>query len=187
MQAMKSKGPKFLWVIMSKQDLLPPDERERIVSEHRQMLEAILKKDADPAGITWFLVDTPGFNLKSGNFARPFLKDVAATIMSLDKERELKYERAKDDAVKFNMPGVDELRARIEASEIKSAGDFWEVFTTADLTSWKHVDHLQAGYLVMLQSIEQGHGLLKCASTFLEHLARLRETRPDVFRNSAHL
>lgn len=185
-QAMREKGPRYLWVIMSKQDLLPPDERDRTVLEHRQAIEAVLRGSAQPAGITWFFVDTPGFNLKSGCFARPFLRGVAETIASLDEERELGHQEAKEGAAP-HVPDDDELRARIEASDIKAAGDFWQVFMAAELTSWSHVDHLQAGYMVMLQSIEQGHGLLKCASAFLEHLARLRETRPDVFRNSAHL
>lgn len=118
---------------------------------------------------------------------QPFVKGVAVAqkIAELDKEKGLKCYKAGDEPI-FKVPSDEELRAQVESAEIKVAYVFWEVFLSANLTSWNHLGHLQAGYLVMLQSIERKHGMLKCASTFLEHLARLREARPDVFRNTAH-
>ncbi|KUI67533.1 ADP-ribosylation factor 1 [Cytospora mali] len=183
--AMKEKGAKYIWCILSKQDLLPPEQRDSIVAEHRANVEALLRLKADPAGIKWFIVADPGWNLKEGNFVRSFVKSVTQQIVEMDKENELEYRRAADDAL-FKIPNDEELGATIEGAEIKDADVFWKVFITADLNSWNHLDHLQAGYLIMLRSIKQKHGLLKCASTFLEHLARLREARPDMFRNTAH-
>lgn len=182
---MRDRGAKYLWVVMSKQDMLPPDERARIVSEHRAMLEDILKQ-ADEAGIKWFLVDTPGFNLKSGNFVRPFLKDVSETVATLIPEDGKAQNKAVDSS-SLVFPPEAELRATIESLQMRDIDDFWKAFLTAKVTSWNHVDHLQAGYVVLLKSIEKEHGLLKCTSTFLEHLERRRKTQPEIFRNNAHL
>lgn len=86
-EAMKVKGAQFLWVIMSKQDLPPPNKRTDIVSEHRQMLETVLKEQA--AGIMWLIHDTPGFNLKTGNFVKLFVKDVKGTLPLMASDGEL--------------------------------------------------------------------------------------------------
>ena len=181
---MKEKGSKYIWCILSKQDLLPLEGREQIVAEHRARIETILKQRADPEGIKWFIVADPGWNLKEGKFVRPFVKGVTQKIVEMDKVENFKYQKS-PDAVAAT-PSDEELRTKAEKAEIKDADVFWDEFQTANLTSWNHLDHLQAGYLVMLQAIEQKQGTLKCASTFLEHLARLRKTRPDIFRNSAH-
>ncbi|KAF3766585.1 hypothetical protein M406DRAFT_330389 [Cryphonectria parasitica EP155] len=182
---MKSKGAKYIWVLLSKQDLLPQEGREKTVGQHRQKLEDVLEKHARPAGIAWFIVDEPGFNVKTPSYVLSFVKSVTQTVVQLDKEPELKYKKQKSEALS-SKPTEKELRDKIITSEIKSGDEFWQAFLSADITSWSHLDHLQAGYLVMLESIEHGHGLLRCATTFLEHLTRLREARPDVFRNSAH-
>lgn len=181
---MKDKGSRYIWCILSKQDLLPPAERDSIVAEHRAKIEAIFKKMADPEGIRWFIVADPGWNLKQGDFVRPFVKGVTQDILEMDKEKRPEYNRAGDGAP--SITSDEDLRARAERAEIKDADAFWNAFTTADMTGWNHLDHLQAGYLVMLQSIDEKHGMLSCASTFLEHLSRLREAHPDMFRNTAH-
>lgn len=200
--AMKEKGAKYLWVVLSKQDKLPAGERAGIVATHREKLVALLREQAVPVGITWFVVDEPGFNLLEGRkYVLPFVKGVARTLVEMDKQRERPQNDNKVSsssaavtplAVRQKALGDEALRARLEQVEkgeggLKDVDLFWNDFVQARLVSWTHVDHLEAGYLVLLRSMAQQHGLLKTASTFLEHLARLREARPDVFRNSAHL
>lgn len=223
-KGMKEKGAKYIWIIMSKQDKLAPAEREAIVAEQKEALVTFLQKEAKPAGITWFWVDEPGFNMLEGKkYVMPFLKGVTETLTNMGKTLRQQKKEPKNDnsgkgktatttiaadllgkkskngdtqktiALREKALADDTLRARLEEVEkggsenLRDAEAFWDRFMSANLTSWSHVDHLEAGYLVLLQSIEQKRGLLKTASVFLEHLARLREMRPDVFRNTAHL
>lgn len=216
--AMKDKGAKYLWLLLSEQHCLPTknDERPRAVARHKAALEALLQAEAAPAGITWFYVDEPGFTLylEGPKYALSFVKGVAKTLLELEKKEKSARDATtavaankndnnyKEAALTFREKarGDETLRARLEqvekALEQQEGGDseglrdvarFWDDFVHARLTSWTHVDHLEAGYLVLLRSMAQGHGLLKTASAFVEHLARLKEARPDVFRNTAHL
>lgn len=207
-QGMKEKGAKYLWVLLSEQHILltKGDERGRTVATHKATLDAFLQESAAPAGITWFFVDEPGFNLYDGTkYVLPFIKGVTKTLLEIEqKEKSIrgttsaaakKKNKNNEEALALREKARNDeiLRTRLEQVE-KAEGDglkdvalFWDNFLHARLTSWTHVDHLEAGYLVLLRSMEQGHGLLKTASVFMEHLARLREARPDIFRNTAHL
>lgn len=186
-KGMNEKGAQYIWVILNKQDLLPPNERQDIVSDHWRKLEAILKQKAEPLGISWYVVDTPGFDARKGSFVRPFVKSVTQTVLHVNTKAELKHQKTIDEAM-LSMTGKDELRKKAEQTQLMPGEEFWKAFASAEeLTSWNHTDHLQAGYLVMLQSVQQGDGLLKCSDVFLRHLMRLRRSRPDVFRNTSHL
>lgn len=183
---MKQKGSRYIWIILSQQDLVPPEDRARVVAEHREAVEKILQKDATPAGITWFIYDDPGFSAKSGKYVKAFVDKFMEKVRELDKQMRLKCDQQRDLAL-LEKPSDEVLRQRVEQADIQPAHGFWEAFSSAEMTTWDHLDHLQAGYLVLLDSLQQKHGLLKCSATFLSHLARLRETKPDVFKNSAHL
>lgn len=183
---MRSKGAKYMWVLLNKQDLLSPEDRDATVAEHRRKLESILVRYARPAGITWFIVDEPGFSSKTGDFVLPFVKNVTQTITQLDRAQGTRFDKDRDASL-LGKPSDQELRKRIEQSYIRDSDDFWPVFMSGEMMSWDHLEFLQAGYLVLIQSLEQGEGLLKCAATLLEHLTRLHEARPDVFQASGHL
>ncbi|PSR80605.1 hypothetical protein BD289DRAFT_484865 [Coniella lustricola] len=183
---MKQKGSRYIWLVLSQQDLVPPEDRARIVGEHREALEKILHEVAAPAEITWFFYDAPGFSAASGKHVKAFVDTFMQQVRELDKQMTLEFNQQRDRAL-LEKPSDEVLRQRVEQAEIKPAVEFWEAFSSAEITSWDHLDHLQAGYLVLLTSCEQGHGLLKSSTTFLGHLARLRETKPAVFKNSAHL
>lgn len=188
---MKAKGAKYMWIIMNKQDRLAPDERAQTVAEHKALLEAVLQKNAAPAGIKWFFVDEPGFNLLDGKFISVFIDNFKKNLSEIEKAEKLKQKRARDEVLEKSLSD-EVLRARLElvqspSSNLTDVDQFWDNFMQAELTSWSHVDHLEAGYLVLLRAIEEGHGMLKSASIFLEHLARLKDARPDIFRNTAHL
>lgn len=207
-QAMEKRGAKYLWVILSQQDKLPVEgnERANAVAKHKKALLDYLQEAAASAGITWFVVDEPGFNAQEGaKYVLPFVKGVTRTLLDVEPARYGGQRVAKKSldeaagtqqslALQQGALGHDALvRVRFEQVEkgegtaLRDVGLFWENFMQVRLTSWSHVDHLEAGYLVLLRSMERKHGLLKTASTFLEHLARLREARPDIFRNTAHL
>ncbi|KUI62538.1 ADP-ribosylation factor 1 [Cytospora mali] len=131
--AMKEKGAKYIWCILSKQE-----QRDSIVAEHRANIEALLKLKADPEGIKWFIVTDPGWNLKEGDFLRPFVKSVTQKIVEMDKEKELEYRGAAHDAL-FKIPSDEELRATIEGADIEDADVFWKVLLIAGMTSWNHL------------------------------------------------
>jgi ubiquitin carboxyl-terminal hydrolase L3 len=40
--------------------------------------------------------------------------------------------------------------------------------------------------MLLLNTLQSGGGIFECADTFLEHLQRLKEARPDRFRNTEH-
>lgn len=183
---MKQKGSRYIWIILSQQDLVPPEDRARVVAEHREALEGILEKDAAPAGITWSFYDHPGFSAKSGKDVMAFVDSFMETVREVDKQTRLESDQQRDQVL-LQKPSDEVLRQRVERADIKPAHEFWKAFSSAGMTTWDHLDHLQAGYLVLVDSVQQKHGLLKCSVTFLSHLTRLRETKPDVFKNSAHL
>lgn len=209
-QGMKEKGAKYLWVLLSEQHVLSPkgDERALAVAKHKETLDAFLQESATPAGITWFFVDEPGFNLYDGTkYVLPFIKGVAKTLLEIEEKKKniqgttatsasnknknknnnealaLREKARNDEILSKRLEQVE----KAESDGLREVAVFWDNFLHARLTSWTHVDHLEAGYLVLLRSMEQGHGLLKTASVFMEHLERLRAARPDIFRNTAHL
>lgn len=203
-KAMEKKGAKYLWVILSQQDKLPVEgnERANAVTKHKEALLAYLQEAAASAGISWFIVNEPGFNAQEAKYVLPFVKGVTRTLLDTmnsgsQKAATRSFDKAAGKqqtlALREKALGDEALRSRLEQVEkgegvgLQDVDLFWEHFMQGQLTSWSHVDHLEAGYLVLLRSMEQKHGLLKTASKFLEHLARLRETKPDIFRNTAHL
>lgn len=172
---------------LNKQDLLPPEERDAIVANRRAHLVLVLKKYAEPAGIIWSIVDTPGFILIQRNSRMTLLKNSPRDVMQLEKERPMKLHdhRKTQHTAAEKAPSDEELRDGVEKAEIKDSNAFWTSFESAGLANWGHLAHLHAGHLVMLRGEQQSNGMLKSADTFLEHLTRLQEARTGILLQSS--
>lgn len=85
-------------------------------------------------------------------------------------------------------PSVPDLSMRIlmEGGEGTAAALFWDSFLTGELPEWNHRSHLRAGFFTLLDSLPQGQGVFKTAKVFLDHLKRLKELKPERFRDTEH-
>lgn len=120
LDAIKHTGSKYIWCILSKQDLLPPEQRDSIVAEHRAKIELPLKEKAEPEGIQWFIAADSGWNMKESDYVLPFVRNVTQKIVEMDKETKFISEAAGDD-VTFKLPREEALRAKVEGAESKDA------------------------------------------------------------------
>ncbi|KAG8417948.1 hypothetical protein J3459_006144 [Metarhizium acridum] len=149
-------GKKNLRVILNKQDLLPPHERDEAVKQIRTKLERGLSRSVESGRVRIF--GPPGFNAFEHGHAAALLDEVADAIQA-DKSPIL---MEKHDRPVSSHVGETELREHINEiakRNTASADDFWQGFLNADLPVWDHYNHLRAGYFVLLEGTA-------CANTY---------------------
>ena len=180
---------RFMWIVFNKQDLLPPNEASTILAKHRQKFELELLAHAPT--VNWQVVDIPGFSAIDGDNYIKLLEKIDDTFTNGHVQRAA---GAASTAVPRRqkelgaLPSEADLIRRIELEQNNDlAGDeFWDAFVMGTITEWNHRSHLKAGYILLLEYIEAGEGILACAETFLSHLKRLKDAAPDRFRNTEH-
>lgn len=173
---------KHMFILFNKQDLLPPDEREKVIKGLKIQIEAEIEPYKDKLDIK--ILDYPGLSALNGMQLHPAMDEIRQTLQPKRAAQDTKAEIEK----RGKGPSQDELLNQIRKANAESvdAGTFWKSFTDGSLESWDHYTHLRAGFFVMHDSFAQGLGLLECADAFLAHLNRLREGNPERFRNTAH-
>lgn len=180
---MREMGVTHVWVLLTKQDLVPDAERPAIVQRLRAIFGAEIPQYKSTPAIR--IIDTPGLSALSSQQMHAVLDQVKQT---LDDEKRtgppvaqsitLAAQKSSDDEL---LNGVKEASAEQPSSEV-----FWRDFISGKLSTWGHYAHLRSGYFVMLQALAENRNIMDCADTFLEHLARLRDLNPQRFRNTAH-
>ncbi|SPJ81497.1 probable ubiquitin thiolesterase L3 [Fusarium torulosum] len=182
MQMMLEFEAKHMFILFNKQDLLPPEEREKVVKGLKIQIEAEIKPYNAQLDIR--ILDYPGLSALSGMQLHPVMDEIRQTLQPKRAAQKTKAEIEKRE----KGPSQDELLNQIRKAIAESvdAETFWKFFMDGSLESWDHYTHLRAGFFVMHDSFAQGLGLLECADAFMAHLNRLREGNPERFRNTAH-
>lgn len=94
---------------------------------------------------------------------------------------QLKSTRAKSQDDSTLAERVREASANQSSPEV-----FWRRFQDGHVPSWNHYTHLRAGFFVLSEGPTGSRSVMDAADIFLRHLARLRESDPQRFRNTAH-
>lgn len=176
-------GKKNLWVVLNKQDLLPPNERDEALKQIRTKVEKGLSRSVESGRVRIF--GPPGFNAFEHGHAAALLDQVADAIQRDKSPKPLEN----DDKPLSSHVGETDLKERINANAKRntaSADDFWQGFLDADLPVWDHYNYLRAGYFVLLEGMACGNTVMKCADMFMDHVDMLRSKRPERFRNTTH-
>lgn len=175
-----------LLILLNKQDLLPPAERETIVSGLRQRFEAEIAQYGDKHTIK--VMDTPGLSGRTGAQLDVIMDEVVTVIQGDKKKKPTPSTAPPKNPELEKGPSDEELRERIKKANATSDSpdEFWKSFLSGDLEAWDHHTHLRAGFFVIHDCFARGRNIFECADEFIAHLTRLREKKPDRFRNTAH-
>ncbi|KAF5624013.1 ubiquitin thiolesterase L3 [Fusarium tjaetaba] len=173
---------KHMFIIFNKQDLLSEEERPKIVKDLRDKIEAEIKPYADKLDIK--ILDTPGLSALGGCQVHNVMDEIRKTLKPKNAAKDTKAEIE----LREKGPGEEELLNKIRTANAQSAdaNTFWESFLDGSLEAWDHYTHLRAGFFIIHDCFGKGVGLLECADDFMKHLNRLREIKPERFRNTAH-
>jgi ubiquitin carboxyl-terminal hydrolase L3 len=173
-----------MWVLFTKQDLLPDSQKREIMQRLRALFEDEIRKIS--SGLFISIVDIPGMNALDRAKLHAVLDHVNET---LDNEGNRASSIASQPKVATAQKLSEaELTTKInEAASAQPTSEiFWHDFQDGVITSWDHYAHLRSGYFVMLKSTVENCSIMDCADEFLGHLSRLRQANPQRFRNTAH-
>lgn len=185
------EGATNFFVVLNKQDLIPLGDRQSVVlGLHRRFEHELSRYDGKiDRKLDWKICDFPGSSALSGDGLYDAL-DVIHTTIHSDKKSgpNPKVENILTKNSVHDQPSQTDLVARIlkEGREEASATIFWNDFLSGKILEWNHRSHLRAGYIILLDTLLQGKGIFETAEIFLDHLRRLKELKPDRFRNTEH-
>lgn len=192
---MEPESIPYMWIAFNKQDLIAEGEIESRLKSMRDRVESVI---SNFTGATINIVDIPGFSATTDTHVRQLFEEISRTVEQYKKtsskpgESKEKTGTEKSGAT-ANAPDTSkslaELRELITAAvqtDTDSPAVFWDKFRNADLPVWDHYNHLKAGYFVLLDGFSWGQTVMQSAETFIGHLSRLREAKPERFRNTTH-
>ncbi|KAF2814855.1 P-loop containing nucleoside triphosphate hydrolase protein, partial [Mytilinidion resinicola] len=175
-------GGQFFWVVLAKQDLLPPETRDETVRKIKEEYESRLR--ALPRFLKWKVFSQPGLSLFEDDHVWQIFEEIHTTLEQQQEKRPGKSLTASTT----EMPTDEELRARIGSEGLTdiSAGEFWKLLSTAQLPAWDHRSHLKAGYLIYLDILSKMGSIWDAVEIFLQQLEQLRNSNPQRFTNTQH-
>ncbi|KAF7549731.1 hypothetical protein G7Z17_g6186 [Cylindrodendrum hubeiense] len=181
---MAELGCRYLWILLTKQDLLPPSDREAIVSGVRKRFELELERYQGMHYVK--IMDPPGLSAASGDQLYDVMKEIRQTLKQ-GPQPVAKFTKVQVEQLEKG-PSEQELTERVYKASTESVDPdrFWTTFVEGGLDTWDHYAHLRAGYFVLFEGLSRGSSLLTCANDFLARLKELRLNHPEKFRNTAH-
>jgi hypothetical protein len=185
---MHEVGSRFIFILFNKQDLLPEEKRASIVDGLQRRFEKELSRYSR-TDVVCTILDLPGFSAFTGNRVHELLDPIQAVLDG--GQQHGRKQRRKDTPSSVptaESPPESELVARIskEGMGETDADTFWAAFLSSDIPEWNHRTHLRAGYIALLETLKEGKGIFDAAEMFLDHLRRLKEAKPERFRNTEH-
>jgi hypothetical protein len=187
-QTMQNVGSKFIWILINKQDTLPNEQRASTVDGLRRRFEQEISR-YDNIDLVSTILDLPGFSALTGDRVCDLMLCIEATLENDNHKKQKKPQNAAMPASSAAAtPSDSELIARIrKESAGETGGDkFWRAFLANDIPEWNHRTHLRVGYFTLLETFKESKGILDAAKIFLEHLSRLKEAKPERYRNTEH-
>lgn len=175
-------------IVLNKQDLLIPEEREAEIAKIKKEYEKLAASCGRRAPIKILEDEGSGFSATGMENPRIVLEEMAKILTDTKGATPAK----KKAVVESQAPGVHQSDAELAKAKAMveednmSAKDFWRAFEDGSLTPWDHYHHLKSGFFVLVEAFEKGQGVLDAAETFIDHLERLRKGNPERFRNTTH-
>ncbi|EFW99472.1 ADP-ribosylation factor 6 [Grosmannia clavigera kw1407] len=184
-----SGGCRHIWVVFNKQDLIrSEDERLAKLGTMAGKYRDLAAPFADKVQVRILLL--PGFDAAKHIRIDDMLSEIRKALQQEAKLGAVGHGKVAREASAEASPSEEDLRIAVEmavAGQREQPSDaFWENFLGGTLTSWDHASHLRAGLGVILEGYLKPRGLFAWTDDFIGHLDRLREDRPDLFRNTAH-
>ncbi|KAK4919105.1 hypothetical protein LTR66_016826, partial [Elasticomyces elasticus] len=136
------------------------------------------------------VIDYP-VSTQTGEGVKHIMDDLCADRARREKDNQktIVSEQSRNQSEKRNESAKIDLEQQIQkdgANDMMDSQEFWHLFLNAELMECGHRDHLKSGYILTLESLEEGRNVFDTAETFIGHLRRLREARQDSFRNTEH-
>jgi hypothetical protein len=191
MKQLVEKGVRFMWILLNKQDILAPGQREETVCRIRKRFEREIQQYQ--CEIVCKVVDIPGLSGMSGVGVRDVLDDVAETLRGHWKNEQAEHDS--QDSTYQNVSPLEAIRLGIVGNQITTEKDgaseigveeFWDQFFSATLPQLDHRTRLRAGFLIILETLNRTEDISNAAEIFLSHLRRLKNARPERFQNNEH-
>lgn len=186
-----SSGCKQVWVIFSKQGLIKSEDERleklgRMTAKYRDLAAPFVKR------VQVRILPLPGLDALNHTRTDEVLSEIGKVLQQQEATPRAagRNENSATGAVAAISPSEEDLRLAVEEAlarlQPQPAEAFWKDFLEGTLASWDHAAHLRAGLGVILQVYLKPRGLFAWTDEFMGHLDRLREARPDLFRNTAH-
>lgn len=182
---MLHSGYRSCWVVLNKQDSVSPKSIGDIEKEFELKLKEIFNNS-----IRCRVIDYP-VSTQTGEGVKHIMDDLCTDRTRREKsdQKATVTEQSRNPSEKRNESANINLERQIQkdgANDIMDSQEFWHMFLNAEVMEWGHRDHLKSGYILTLESFKEGRTVFDTAETFIGHLRRLREARPDSFRNTEH-
>ena len=178
---MLTVGYRSCWVIINKQDSVSAPEADRLRKLYNKKLMDIFNNEAN-CRVIEYRVST-----RTGEGVKQILDDLYVFMTGAKKDSD--QQSPNPQPSKQSQNHAPKYKTQIEnegAKDSLSMQEFWHLFLKADLMQWGHRDHLKSGYILILESLKEGGNAFDATQTFLNHSKRLRNAKPDSFRNTEH-
>jgi len=180
---MNKGGAQFLFVVFSKQDLLPEDQRNVAIQNLTAMFEEHLKSNS--GDIYWKVCDLPGFS----SHTQERIYEVFDIIRSVASEQVPRGYKSPPKAAaeqKVNDKEVSDAKLieqiREDGNHEIDAENFWSSYLACKVPLWNHRSYLRSGYLTLLKELRAGHGIFDAADLWFEHLQRMKASKLGQFQ-----
>ncbi|KAE8321175.1 P-loop containing nucleoside triphosphate hydrolase protein [Aspergillus sergii] len=189
-------GCKHMWILLNKQDTLPPERAPVIVDGLRKMYE---KEMAKYDQLSWRILDHK-LSAKTGEGVQEILHQLhsSANLLLRTRPKPQPQPRAEPEQDPEPNPAPEIAEDTVSSPRLSkpidrkasqnsvNAQTFWNSFVTGDIPVWDHHVHLKVTYILVLEYVKQRRSTFAMADTMIAHLRRLRNSQPEKFGNREH-
>ncbi|GAB1205122.1 hypothetical protein APSETT445_003792 [Aspergillus pseudonomiae] len=183
-----------LWILLNKQDTLPPESAAEIVDGLRKKYQKEMAKWGDQ--LSWRILDHR-LSAKTGEGVLEILRQLhsSADLLlrtrpkpqpqpSADSKREPEIVFTLDEPEDtVSSPSQSEPIDKRASQDPVNPQAFWDSFVTGDIPVWDHHAHLKVTYIVVLEYVKRRQSTFAMADVIIAHLRRLQNSLPEKFRN----
>jgi len=184
-------GGRYIFVILNKQDLLPPAQRRHHVADIMRRYEQESTKHADK--LTIDVLDLPYLSATKSSDAElhVILDRVQESLRRGPKPRAaIPTWNESRPAAKRPRADLDDLKRQARQmidADGASADEFWQSLERGDVQEWNHYSHLRAGFFALVEGATSSMTLFDCADVLISKVKYLEALKPDhSFHDATH-
>ena len=190
-------GCRHLWILLNKQDTLPPESAPQIVDGLRKKYEKEMARYENQ--LSWRILDHK-LSAKTGEGVQEILNQLhsSANLLMRTRPKPQPQHRAEsggnpepkvvpnipEDTI--SSPGLSKPIEKQTSQGSVNAQAFWNSFVTGDIPVWDHHVHLKVTYILVLEYTKRKRSTFAMANTMFAHLKRLRNSQAEKFKNRPH-
>ncbi|KAE8133830.1 hypothetical protein BDV38DRAFT_286451 [Aspergillus pseudotamarii] len=188
---------KHLWILLNKQDTLPPESAPLVVDGLRKKYEKEMARYEHQ--LSWRILDHK-LSAKTGEGVKEVLRQLHSSANLLLRTRPKPQPQPRAEPVRDPEPKVvteipeDTISSPSQSKPIDNqtsqdsvnAQAFWNSFVTGDLPVWDHHAHLKVTYILVLEYTKRKQSTFAMADTMFAHLRRLQNCQPEKFKCRPH-